>query len=121
MIHRLSGDASQAQKLGPYSIEALLSEQEECAGTVYRVRIEPHHRTSISYLRIAEEFKPQGKEIQFMAPTVCMCSTMARIDPQHLCWTLENLAAGKVVNRITVPEPDATHARIALDRMLAVS
>ncbi|MEP6702076.1 MAG: quinolinate synthase NadA [Betaproteobacteria bacterium] len=71
--------------------------------------------------RIAEEFKPQGKLIQFMAPTVCMCSTMARIDPQHLCWTLENLAAGKVVNRITVPEPDATNARIALDRMLAVS
>jgi quinolinate synthase len=71
--------------------------------------------------RIAEEFKPQGKLIQFMAPTVCMCSTMARIDPQHLCWTLENLAAGRVVNRITVPEPDATQARVALDRMLAVS
>ena len=71
--------------------------------------------------RIAEEFKDQGKVIKFMAPTVCMCSTMARIDPQHLCWTLENLAAGRVVNRITVPEPDATQARIALDRMLAVS
>ena len=71
--------------------------------------------------RIAEEFKPQGKLVQFMAPTVCMCSTMARIDPQHLCWTLENLAAGRVVNRITVPEPDATLARVALDRMLAVS
>ena len=71
--------------------------------------------------RIAEEFKPQGKLVQFMAPTVCMCSTMARIDPQHLCWTLENLANGRVVNRITVPEPDASQARIALDRMLAVS
>jgi len=31
--------------------------------------------------RIAEEFKPQGKHIQFMSPVVCMCSTMARIDP----------------------------------------
>ena len=71
--------------------------------------------------RIADEFRPQGKTVKFMAPTVCMCSTMARIDPQHLCWTLENLANGKVVNRITVPEPDATQARIALDRMLAVS
>ena len=71
--------------------------------------------------RIAEEFKPQGKLVQFMAPTVCMCSTMARIDPQHLCWTLENLANGRVVNRITVPEPDASQARVALDRMLAVS
>lgn len=26
--------------------------------------------------RIAEEFKPQGKIVQFMSPMVCMCSTM---------------------------------------------
>ncbi len=71
--------------------------------------------------RIAEEFKPQGKVVQFMAPTVCMCSTMARIDPQHLAWTLENLVAGKVVNPIKVPQRDADLARITLDRMLAVS
>src|SRR5581483_7744178 len=36
--------------------------------------------------RIAEEFKPQGKVVQFMSPIVCMCSTMNRIDPQHLAW-----------------------------------
>jgi quinolinate synthase len=71
--------------------------------------------------RIAEELKPQGKVVQFMAPTVCMCSTMARIDPQHLAWCLENLVAGKVVNQITVPPREAELARIALDRMLAVS
>jgi quinolinate synthase len=71
--------------------------------------------------RIAEEFKPQGKIVQFMAPMVCMCSTMARIDPQHLAWTLENLVDGKVVNRIKVPEREAGLARVALDRMLAVS
>ena len=71
--------------------------------------------------RIAEEFKPQGKVIQFMAPLVCMCSTMARIDPQHLAWTLENLAQGNVVNRIKVPARDAAPAKVALDRMLAVS
>ena len=71
--------------------------------------------------RIAEQFKAQGKVVQFMAPTVCMCSTMARIDPQHLAWTLENLVAGKVVNQIKVPEQEAALARIALDRMLAVS
>jgi len=71
--------------------------------------------------RIAEEYKSQGKVVQFMAPTVCMCSTMARIDPQHLAWTLENLVAGRVVNRIKVPAREAELARIALDRMLAVS
>ena len=70
--------------------------------------------------RLAEEFKPQGKVVQFMAPTVCMCSTMARIDPQHLAWTLENLVAGKVVNRIKVPQREADLARIALKRMLEV-
>lgn len=70
--------------------------------------------------RIAEEFRPQGKSVQFMAPTVCMCSTMQRIDPQHLAWSLENLVAGKVVNQIKVPAYEAELARIALDRMLAV-
>ena len=71
--------------------------------------------------RVAEQYKSQGKMIQFMAPTVCMCSTMARIDPQHLAWTLENLVEGKAVNRIRVPKHEAQLARIALDRMLALS
>ncbi len=71
--------------------------------------------------RLAEEFKPQGKTVRFMSPTVCMCSTMARIDPQHLAWTLENLLEGHVVNRITVPESEAELARLALSRMLEVS
>ena len=56
-----------------------------------------------------------------MATTICMCSTMQRIDPQHLAWTLENLAAGKVVNHIAVPAHEAPLAKLALDRMLAIS
>ncbi|MEW6314590.1 MAG: quinolinate synthase NadA [Pseudomonadota bacterium] len=71
--------------------------------------------------RLAEEFRPQGKVVQFMAPTVCMCSTMARIDPQHLAWTLENLVQGKVVNQIKVPAREAELARLALTRMLEAS
>jgi quinolinate synthase len=71
--------------------------------------------------RIAEEFKPQGKIVQFMSPLVCMCSTMNRIDPQHLAWCLENLVEGNVVNRIQVAERDKQLARTALDRMLQVS
>ena len=70
--------------------------------------------------RLADTLKPQGKVVQFMAPTVCVCSTMARIDPQHLAWTLENLVDGNVVNRIKVPEREAEFARIALKRMLEV-
>jgi quinolinate synthase len=71
--------------------------------------------------RLAEQLKPEGKIVQFMAPTVCMCSTMARIDPQHLAWTLENLVAGKVVNQIKVPDREAQLARTALMRMLDIT
>jgi quinolinate synthase len=71
--------------------------------------------------RLHDQFQHQGKNVHFMSPTVCMCSTMFRIDPQHLLWTLENLVDGKPVNRIQVPEPDASQARLALERMLEVS
>jgi quinolinate synthase len=71
--------------------------------------------------RLAEEVKAEGKIVHFMSPTVCMCSTMQRIDPQHLAWTLENLAEGNVVNQISVPEHEAVLAKLALERMLAIS
>lgn len=71
--------------------------------------------------RLAEQMKPQGKLVQFMSHVICECSTMARIDPQHLAWTLENLAEGNVVNQIKVPEAEAKLAKLTLDRMLEVS
>jgi quinolinate synthase len=54
-------------------------------------------------------------------PLVCPCSTMFRIDAPHLCWTLEELVEGRVRNRITVDERTAEWARVALDRMLAIT
>lgn len=71
--------------------------------------------------RLHEECKAQGKNVHFMSPTLCMCSTMFRTDPQHLTWILENLAAGEVINRICVPEQDAKLAKKALDAMLAIN
>jgi len=71
--------------------------------------------------RLAEQMKPQGKTVQFMSHVVCECSTMARIDPQHLAWTLENLVAGNVVNQIKVPEAEARLAKLTLERMLEAS
>lgn len=70
--------------------------------------------------RLAQEVAPEGKTVEFMSTTICMCSTMQRIDPQHLAWTLENLAAGEVVNPIVVPPHEARLAREALERMLAL-
>ncbi len=60
-------------------------------------------------------------EIHFLAPIVCMCSTMYRIDLPHLCWSLENLAAGTPVNVIHVDAETAKWSLIALQRMLDVS
>jgi quinolinate synthase len=70
--------------------------------------------------RVADEMKEKGVTVEFMSPTVCMCSTMFRTDPQHLAWTLDNLVAGQPVNRIRVPEEVAQPARAALNLMLEV-
>ena len=53
-------------------------------------------------------------------PVVCPCSTMYRVHPAYLCWVVEQLAEGRVVNQVQVDEETARHAKVALDRMLAV-
>jgi quinolinate synthase len=45
---------------------------------------------------------------------------MYRIDLAHLCWSLENIVAGTVVNEIKVKEDTARWSVIALERMLAI-
>jgi len=68
--------------------------------------------------RLAKEM-PDRKVIS-LDSSVCVCTTMFRITPQHLLWALDNLAAGNVVNRISVDEHTRHYARVALDRMLAL-
>jgi quinolinate synthase len=58
------------------------------------------------------------KQIFCLDPQICPCSTMYRIHPSFLCWTLENLVQGKAVNVVKVPETVAAPARLALERML---
>ena len=70
--------------------------------------------------RLHQTLASENKTVQFMSPMVCMCSTMFRIDPQHLAWVLENLVEGSVVNQISVPVDVANNARIALQRMLDI-
>jgi len=60
------------------------------------------------------------KEVVYLDKTVCFCSTMNRIDLPHLVWSLENLAAGNVVNQIVVDPQTQYWAKVALDRMLAL-
>jgi len=71
--------------------------------------------------RLHDLHKAEGTNVHFMSPNVCMCSTMFRIDPQHLAWVLENLVDGVIVNQVSVPENTAELARLALNRMLEVS
>ncbi len=68
--------------------------------------------------RLKHDFPEQ--EIHFLSPVVCMCATMYRIDLPHLCWSLENLAAGTPVNVIEVDEETARWSLEALQRMLQV-
>ncbi|MDH3763652.1 MAG: quinolinate synthase NadA [Gammaproteobacteria bacterium] len=70
--------------------------------------------------RLHQQLADENKTVQFMSPMVCMCSTMFRIDPQHLAWVLENLVEGNVVNQISVAPDVANNARVALQRMLEI-
>ncbi|MFD7512898.1 quinolinate synthase NadA [Streptomyces sp. NPDC059853] len=70
--------------------------------------------------RLANRYAAEGKEIVFLDRTVCFCSTMNRIDLPHLVWTLEALAAGRTVNRITVDPETEKYAKAALEQMLAL-
>ena len=60
------------------------------------------------------------KHIRLLAPDLCMCATMFRIAPQNVAWALESLAAGVVVNQITVPAETVRLARVARDSTLAI-
>ncbi len=61
------------------------------------------------------------KTVVSLDPLVCPCSTMFRIDAAHLCWVLEGLVEGRVVNRITVDADTSEWAKVALDRMLSIT
>jgi quinolinate synthase len=68
--------------------------------------------------RLARE--QEDKTIFCLDPQICPCSTMYRIHPSFLCWTLELLVQGEVVNQVVVPNEVKMKARIALDRMLTL-
>ncbi len=84
------------------------------AGTMWAVGTE---------LNLVNRLKQEqfDKQVFFLSPTVCRCATMYRIDAAHLCWAMENLAQGQVVNHIVVPEDEKIMAKLALDRMMALS
>ncbi|EOR21573.1 quinolinate synthetase [Niallia nealsonii AAU1] len=61
------------------------------------------------------------KQIISLNPYMCACLTMNRIDLPHFVWCLESIEQDFESNRIIVEEPIASNAKMALDRMLALS
>ena len=74
--------------------------------------------TEINMVHRLQEQYPE-LTIFCLDPVVCPCSTMYRIHPAYLAWTLESLLAGEEPNRISVDDSVASDSRIALERMLA--
>jgi quinolinate synthase len=70
--------------------------------------------------RMGKEFAAEGKRVITLDDSGCLCTTMFRISPQHLCWALENMVEGEVVNQIKVPDDVKHWARVALGRMLEI-
>jgi len=68
--------------------------------------------------RLAHQHPDQ--KIIVLSDWQCLCTTMYRIDLPHLCWALENLVEGKVVNEIKVDAHTRKWAMVALERMLAI-
>ena len=68
--------------------------------------------------RLAKEHP--DKTVFCLDPVVCPCSTMYRVHPAYLAWVMDSLVEGRAVNRIAVPEDEKQHARVALERMLAL-
>ena len=69
--------------------------------------------------RLANRFT--DREVHFLDKTVCYCSTMNRIDLPHLVWAMESLVEGRLVNQISVESETARYAKVALERMLALT
>jgi quinolinate synthase len=88
--------------------------EEAKAGSVIAIGTELHLVSRLA--------KAHGdKKIFPLVMGTCVCGTMNRIDPQHLLFVLDELAAGRVVNQVVVPEDLAGPAREALTRMLEIS
>jgi quinolinate synthase len=87
---------------------------ESPAGSVWGVGTEIHLVN-----RLAQQVAPE-RTVLSLDQFGCLCSTMFRVSPNHLLWTLEGLVDGTVHNRIVVPDHQKHWTKAALDRMLSI-
>jgi quinolinate synthase len=88
---------------------------ESPSGSVWAVGTEIH-----LVERLAREVAPE-RTVFSLDQYGCLCSTMFRVSPNHLLWTLEGLVDGEVHNRIVVPDDRKYWSKVALDRMLSIT
>ncbi|MEC9302573.1 MAG: quinolinate synthase NadA [Acidobacteriota bacterium] len=88
--------------------------RESDVGSVWAVGTEIHLVN-----RLAKEMAP-GRTVLTLDGLGCLCSTMFRVSPNHLCWVLESLIEGEVHNQVVVPDDQKHWTRVALDRMLSI-
>ncbi len=86
---------------------------ESPAGTIWGVG------TEINLVNRLAKANPD-KTVFCLDPVVCPCSTMYRIHPAYVAWTLEELVAGRVVNEVRVDPETRRWALVGLERMLAL-
>jgi quinolinate synthase len=84
------------------------------AGSVWAVGTEIHLVN-----RLANTLQPE-RTVLSLDQFGCLCSTMFRVSPNHLLWTLDGLMDGEVHNRIVVPDDRKYWTKVALDRMLTI-
>jgi quinolinate synthase len=84
------------------------------AGSVWAVGTEIHLVN-----RLANTLQPE-RTVLSLDQFGCLCSTMFRVSPNHLLWTLDGLVDGEVHNRIVVPDDRKYWTKVALDRMLTI-
>lgn len=71
--------------------------------------------------RLARAAAERGVHVRILSECQCLCTTMFRINPQHLLWVLDQLAEGNVVNPIRVDPETKKWSLLALDRMLEIT
>ncbi len=80
----------------------------------------PPHTTIIigTEINLVSRLALEHRDKEILELHYSLCPNMFKISPKSLLWTLENLGQGNVIH---VPEEVKADARLALDRMLALS
>jgi len=78
--------------------------------------------------RLARQMVKKDIEVRLLTTSRCTCRTMNLIDPGHLAWLMDNLRRhcenpeeAPLVNQVKVDETTKHYAKMALDRMLAIT